>query len=120
VREAGEQRTFVGLEWEELLRLGMTPDEVRACYRLYAAHRKSHEICTFPRTIPATSKAGDLGDLAVLLRLHTGIEGLARDIGHSDPNDDLRPALAKPVGHLRKMLASLGAQLFGRGALLER
>ena len=35
-------------------------------------------------------------DLAVLLRLHTGLEGLARDIGHGDPNDDLRPALARP------------------------
>ena len=56
----------------------MTPGEIRACYRLYAAHRKSHEICTFPRTIPATSNAGDLGDLAVLLRQHTGLEGLAR------------------------------------------
>jgi hypothetical protein len=55
-----------------------------------------------------------------LLRLHTGLEGLARDIGHGDPNDGLRPALAKPVGHLRKMLASFAAQLFGRGALVER
>jgi hypothetical protein len=98
----------------------MTPGEIRACYRLYAAHRKSREICTFPRTICATSNAGDLGDLAVLLRLHTGLEGLARDIGHGDPNDGLRPALAKPVGHLRKMLASFAAQLFGRGALVER
>jgi hypothetical protein len=92
----------------------MTADEIRACYRLYAAHRKSHEICTFPGTIPATSDAGDLDDLAVLLRLHSGLEGLARDIGHSDPNDDLRPALAGPVGHLRKTLA------FGRGALVGR
>jgi hypothetical protein len=95
----------------------MTPGEIRACYRLYAAHRKSHEICAFPRTISATSNAGDLGDLAVLLRLHTGLEGLARDIGHGDPNDDLRPG---PVGHLRKMPASFAAQLFGRGALVER
>jgi hypothetical protein len=94
----------------------MTPDEIRACCRLYAAHRKSHEICTFPGTILATSKAGDLDDLAVLLRLHSGLEGLARDIGHGDPNDDLRPALAGPVHHLRK----IGAQLFGRGALVGR
>jgi hypothetical protein len=94
----------------------MTPGEIRACYRLYAAHRKSHEICTFPRTISTTSNAGDLGDLAILLRLHTGLEGLARDIGNGDPNDDLRPTL----GHLRKMLASFAAQLFGRGALVER
>ena len=98
----------------------MTPGEIRACYRLYAAHRKSREICTFPRTIPATSNAGDLHDLAAVLRLHTGLEVLARDIGHSDPNGDLRPALAGPVGHLVKTLASFGAQLFGRGALVGR
>jgi hypothetical protein len=98
----------------------MTPGEIRACYRLYATHRKSHEICTFPRTISATTNAGDLGDLAVLLRLRTGLEGLARDIGHGDPDDDLRPTLARPVGHLRKILASFAAQLFGRGALVER
>jgi hypothetical protein len=54
----------------------MTPGEISACYRLYAAHRKSHEICTFPRT--ATVIAGDLGNHAVLLRLHTGLGGLAR------------------------------------------
>ena len=98
----------------------MTPGEIGACYRLYAAHRKSHEICAFPSTIPAASNAGNSDDLAVLLRLHIGLDGLARDIGHGDPNDDLRPALAKPVGHLRKMLASFAAQLFGRGALVER
>jgi hypothetical protein len=69
----------------------MTPDEIGACYRLYAAHRKS--------------------------RLHSGLEGLARGIGHGDPNDELRPALAGPVGHLRK---TLGSQLFGRGALVGR
>jgi hypothetical protein len=55
-----------------------------------------------------------------LLRLQTGLEGLVRDIGHGDANDDLRPVLARPVGHLRKMLASFAAQLFGRGALVER
>jgi hypothetical protein len=100
----------------------MTPGEITACYRLYAAHRKSHEISTFPGTIPATSNARDLDDLAlaVLLRLHIGLDGLARDIGHGDPNDDLRPALAKPVGHLRKMLASFAAQLFGRGVKYAR
>jgi len=43
-----------------------------------------------------------------------------RDIGHGDPNDELRPALAGPVGHLRKTLGSFGAQLFGRGALVGR
>jgi hypothetical protein len=98
----------------------MTPGEIRACYRLYAAHRKSHEICAFLGTIPATNNAGNLDDLAVLLRLQTGLEALARDIGHRDPNDDLRSALARPVGHLRKMLASFAAQLFGRDALVGR
>ena len=87
----------------------MTPGEIRACYRLYVAHRKSHEICTFPRT--ATVIAGDLGDHAVLLRLHTG---------HGDPNGGLRPALTGHVGHFGKMLASFGAQLSGRGALIGR
>jgi hypothetical protein len=81
--------------WQELVRVRVTPDEIRACYRLYAAHRKSREICTFPRTIPVTSNAGDLDDLAVLLRLHTSLEVLARDIGHGDANGDLRPALRR-------------------------
>jgi len=98
----------------------MTPGELRACYRLYAAHRKSHEICAFSDTIPATSNAGDSDDLAVLLRLHIGLEGLARDIGHDDPNDDLRPTVVGHVGPLRKILASVAAHLFGRGALVGR
>jgi hypothetical protein len=66
------------------------------------------------------SNAGGLDDLALLLRLHSDLEGLARDIGHGGPNDDLGPALAGPVHHLRKTLTSLGAQLFGRGALVSR
>ena len=53
------------------------------------------------------------------MRLHSGLEG-ARDIGHGDPNDEFRPALAGPVGHLRKTLGSFGALLFGRGALVGR
>jgi hypothetical protein len=97
----------------------MTPDEIRACYRLYVAHRKSREICTFPAAISATSTAGDLDGLAVLLRLHSVLEG-AGDFGHGNPNDDLSPGLAEPVGHLQKTLQSFGAQLFGRGALLGR
>jgi hypothetical protein len=96
----------------------MTPGEIRACYRLYAADRKSHEICAFPGTIPAASNAGNSDDLAALLRLQTGLEELARDI--RDSSDDLRPALVRPLGHLRKMLASFAAQLFGRGALVGR
>ena len=100
---------------------GMSPGEIRACYRLYAAHRKSHEICAFPRTIPAASNAGNSDDLAVLLRLHTGLERLAREVGQGDPNDDLRcPAVVGRSGHLRKMVASFAAQLFGRGALVGR
>ena len=67
-----------------------------------------------------TNNAGDPDDLAVLLRLHNGLEGLGVRSGHGDPNDDLRPAVAGHVGHLRKMLASFAAQLFGRGALVER
>ena len=98
----------------------MTPGEIRACYRLYAAHRKSREICTFAGTIPVINKPGDPDDLACLLRLHTGLEGLARDIGHGDPNADLRPAVTGHVGHFRKVLASFAAQLFGRGALVGR
>ena len=51
----------------------MSPREIRACYRLYAAHRRSHRLTL---------------------------------VGHFD--------------HLRKMLASFAAQLFGRGALAAR
>jgi hypothetical protein len=99
----------------------MSPGEIRACYRLYAAHRRSHEICTFAGTIPAMNNAGDPDDPADLLRLYAGLEGLAREIGHGDPNDDLRhPAVAGHVGQLRKMLASFAAQLFSRGALVGR
>ena len=50
-----------------------SPGEIRACYRLYAAHRRSH-----------------------------------------------RPSVVEHFGHLRKMLALLAAQLFGRGALVGR
>ncbi len=87
----------------------MTPDEIKACYRLYAAHRRSHEICTFPETIPVMNNA-----------LHTGLEGLAREIAQGDPNDHLCRSAAGHVGRLRKMLASFAAQLFGRGALVGR
>ena len=86
----------------------MTPGEIRACCRLYAAHRKSHEICTFPEPIPVINNAGDPDDLAVVLRLHPGLEGLAREIGQGDPNDHLSPSAAGHVGHLRK-IASLTA-----------
>ena len=98
---------------------GMSPGEIRACYRLYAAHRKSHEICAFPEAILANDVDAP-AELAAL-RLHIGLEGLAREVGHCDPNDDLRcPAVVGHFGHLRKMLASFAAQLFGRGVLIER
>ena len=75
----------------------MSPGEIRACYRLYAAHRRSHEICAFPKAILAMNAVGAPAALAVL-RLQTGLEGLARDVRHCDPNDDLRrPAV---VGQL--------------------
>ena len=50
----------------------MTPGEI-ACYRLYAAHRKSHEICTFPRT--ATVIAGDLGNQPFCYACAPALEG---------------------------------------------
>jgi hypothetical protein len=76
----------------------MSPGEIRACYQLYAAHRRSHEICTFPEIIPVTNNAGYPDDLAVLLRRHTGFEGLRREIVRGDPNDPLVcPPLGTPV-----------------------
>jgi len=74
----------------------MTPGEIRACYRLYAAHRLSHEICTFPKTIIVMNNGGHPGDLSVLLRLHTGLGGSAREIGQGAPND-LYPPLGMSV-----------------------
>jgi hypothetical protein len=98
----------------------MSPGEIRACYQLYAAHRRSHEICAFPETVRAMNDAGNPGELAVLFRLHTALEGLAREIGHDDPNDDLHPTVARNFGYLRKMLVSFAAHLFSRGALVGR
>jgi hypothetical protein len=97
----------------------MSPGKIRACYRLYAAHRKSHEICAFPEAILAND-VGTAAELAAL-RLHSGLEALAREVGHCDPNDDLCcPAVVGHFDHLRKMLASFAAQVFGRGALPAR
>ena len=69
----------------------MSPGEIRACYRLYAVHRRSNEICAFPKAILAMNDVGASADLAILLRLHTGLEGLRPEIGHGDTKDDLRP-----------------------------
>lgn len=100
---------------------GMSPGEIRACYRLYAAYRRSHQIYAFPDTILAMTDAGDPGELAVLLCLHTGLKGVAREIGHGAPNDDLRrPVVARHVSRLRKMLASFAAQQFSHDALVGR
>jgi hypothetical protein len=98
----------------------MSPGEITACYRLYAVHRRSNEICAFPKGILAMNDVGASAELAVLLRLHTGLEGLRHEIGHGDPKDDLRPAVVGHFGHLRKILASLAAQLSARGALVGR
>jgi hypothetical protein len=62
----------------------MSPGEIRACYRLDAAHRKSHEICAFPEPILANDVRTP-AELAAL-RLHTGLEGLAREVGHATPS----------------------------------
>jgi hypothetical protein len=97
----------------------MTSGKIRACIDCYAAHRKSHEICAFTEAILA-NHLGAPAELATL-RLHTALEGLAREVGHSDPNDDLRcPAVVGHSAHLRKMLTSFAAQLFGCGVLMER
>jgi len=65
----------------------MSPGEIRACYRLYAAHRKSHEICAFPNAI----LANDISTPAELaaLHLHTCLEGLAREVAHCAATEQL-------------------------------
>jgi hypothetical protein len=98
----------------------MSPGEITASYRLYAAHRRSNEICAFPEAILAINNVGVSAELAVLMRLHTGLEGLRHEIGHDLPKDDLRPAVVGHFGHLRKILASLAAQFSARGALVGR
>ena len=98
----------------------MSPGEITACYRLYAVHRRSNEICAFPKAILAMNDVGASAELAVLLGLQTGLEGLRHEIGHGDPKDDLRPAVVGHFGHLRKILASLAAQFSARGALVGR
>ena len=98
----------------------MSPGEIAACYRLYAAHRRSNEICGFPKAILVINDVGASAELAVLLRLHIGLEGLRHEIGHCDGKDDLRPADVGHFGHLRKIRASLAAQFSARGALVGR
>ena len=98
----------------------MSPGEITACYRLYAVHRRSNEICAFPKAILAMNDVGASAEHAVLLRLHTGLEGLGHEIGHADPKNNLRPAIVGHFGHLRKILASLAAQFSARGALVGR
>jgi hypothetical protein len=63
---------------------------------------------------------GASAELAVLLRLHTDLEGLRHEIGHGDPRDDLGPAGVGHFGHLGKIRASLAAQFSARGALVGR
>lgn len=60
------------------------------------------------------NNAAKLDELVVLMRLHTGLEGLASGIGQNDPDDDAYPATdAEHASHLRKMLGSLAVRLFG-------
>ena len=98
----------------------MSPGEITACYRLYAVHRRSNEICAFPEAFLAMNDVGASAELAILLRLHIGLEELWHEIGHGAPKDDLRPAVVGHFGHLRKILASLAAQFSARGALVGR
>jgi hypothetical protein len=90
----------------------MSPGEITACYRLYAAHRRSNEICAFPEAILAMNDVENSAELAVLLSLHTGLQG--------DPKDDLRPAVNGHFSHLPKLLASFAAQPSARGAQTGR
>jgi len=94
----------------------MTPGEIRACYRLYAAHRRSNEICAFSEAVLAMNDVGVSAELASLLRLQTDLEVLRHEIGRGS-NDNLRPAVLGHFGRLRK---SLAAQLSSRGALVGR
>jgi hypothetical protein len=98
----------------------MSPGEITACHRLYAAHGRSNEICAFPEAILAVNDFDASAELAVSLRLHTGLEEPRHEIGHGDPKDDLRPAVVGHFGHWRKILASLAAQFSARGALVGR
>ena len=86
----------------------MSPGEITACYRLYAAHRRSSQICAFPEAILAMNDVGATADVAFLSRLHTDLEGLRHE------------TVGEHSGHLRKILASLAAQFSARGALVER
>ena len=85
----------------------MSPGEITACYRLYAAHRRSSQICAFPEAILAMNDVGASADV-FLLRLHTGREGMRHE------------TVGEHSGHLRKILASLAAQFSARGALVGR
>jgi hypothetical protein len=98
----------------------MSPGEITACYRLYAAHRTSNEICAFPKVILVMNDVGASAELAVLRPLPVGLEGLRHEIGRGDPKDDLRPAVVGYFGRLRKIRASLFAQFAARRALVGR
>ena len=98
----------------------MSPGEITACYRLYAAHRRSSQICAFPEAILAMNDVGASTDVAFLLRVHTDLEGLRHEIDHGDLKGDLSSAVSEHFGHLRKILASLAAQFSARGALVGR
>jgi len=98
----------------------MSPGEIAACYRLYAAHRRSSQICAFPEAILAINDVGASADVAVLLPVRTDLEALRCEIDHGDLKDDLSSAVGKHFVHLRKIVASLAAQFSARGALVGR
>ena len=98
----------------------MSPGEIAACYRLYAVHRRSNEICAFPEAILAMDDVGASAELAVMSRLNGGLEGPRHEIGHGDPKNDLRPAVVGHFGRLRMIRASLAARFPDRVALVGR
>ena len=95
----------------------MSPGEIRACNRLYAAHRMSNEICAFSEAILAMSDVGASAELAVLARLNTGLEGLRHEMGHVDP---VTPGRHRAFRSLAKDSCMLAAQFSSRGALVGR
>jgi hypothetical protein len=97
----------------------MSPGEITACYRLYAAHRRSNEICAFPKAILAMNDVGASANVGFLLRPHTDLEGLRHEIDHGDLKDDLSSAIGE-IGYLRKIIASLAARFSARGVLVGR
>jgi hypothetical protein len=115
-RCAAEQWAMVRLMERATEGHGMSPGEITACYRLYAAHRRSNEICVFPEAVLAMNGVVGSAELAVLLACIPAL----KSSGMSNPKDDLHPAVVGRFGRLRKILVSLAAQFSARGALVGR